>query len=114
MKKVYTEVIKARLTIEAADAAYGVMFSYEKQVGAAWEFDPMSDSNQTRCLNTGNMLVELVPFVGTMEFPDDKNRTMHYIMPIKDARDLYVYFKTNNTAFWYALDVASYYQRKAK
>ena len=115
MKKVYTEVLNAHLSIKAPDATYDIKFSYEKRVGAAWEFDPMSDSNQTRDMNTGNMLVEFVPFVGTMEFSEDKNRPMRYLLPIKEARDLYVYLKTkNNTPLWYSLDIASFYQRKAK
>ena len=108
MTKSYIENVAARLVIEAEDATYGVQFDEEVLVGKTWEFDPMSDAvGQWKTRPTGKVRVRFNPVKDTMEFPEDANRRLNYVMNIEDARRFWK-FMHKSVHFWFALDMASH------
>lgn len=96
-----------------SDAIYSVEFDEILRECKAWELDPMNDTIAKTRLPTGKMRVTFVPDVWHFTFREDLARNQIYEMGIEDARTLYRDLRENKN-YWFALDMASYYQRKMK
>ena len=106
MTTIYTEVVGARIAVEAKDAVYSIQFDEQKQRGKSWEFDSMSDAIQTEVKRTGKMRVRFAPVESSMVFPEDAKRRKEYLMDIADARELWKLAHKNTYCYWYVLDLA--------
>jgi len=105
MKRIYSIIPKATITIEAPDATYIIEVKREYLQGKTWEFDPNSDAvGQYETHATDKILISITPVKKTMQFPEDANRRCEYIMPVEDARELYRFLRNKKPHFWFALD----------